>query len=249
MVDERIAERRATVRAQRRRARLRRTLLVVLLSGVAGGAVWLEQSEHLAVRDVVVLGTVRLGPEEVVEASSIEVGAGIVRMLPGRIARRVETVPLVRSATVSRTGLREVTVTVVEREPVYTATSRALSVLVDRDGVVVQQGSDALLPTVRLVTIPPAPGELVVAHEALANAHRVWTGLSGPLRSRVVRMDAPDLDGLVLILDEGPEVLFGRAERIEEKVRAMGIVLDDVAGSEVTVIDVRVPDVPVVRSD
>lgn len=249
MVDERIAERRAGVRAQRRRARLRRTLLVVLLTSIAGGAVWLEQSEHLAVRDVVVLGAARLEPEEVVDASGVEIGTSIARMLPGRVAGRVETVPLVRSAEVTRSGLREVTITVLEREPVYTATSRALSVLVDRDGVVVREGSDGLLPTVRLVTVPPAPGELVAAHEALANAHRVWTGLSGPLRSRVVRMDAPDIDRLVLILDEGPDVIFGRAERLEEKVRTMGTVLDDVAGSEVTVIDVRVPDVPVVRSD
>jgi hypothetical protein len=44
-------------------------------------------------------------------------------------------------------------------------------------------------------------------------------------------------------------VRFGRAELLEEKVRAMGAILDDVAGSEVTVIDVRVPAFPVVRID
>ena len=62
-------------------------------------------------------------------------------------------------------------------------------------------------------------------------------------------MAAPDEDGLELTLDDGIVVRFGRAELMEEKVRALGAVLDDVAGTEVTLVDVRVPGFPIVRVD
>jgi cell division septal protein FtsQ len=140
-------------------------------------------------------------------------------------------------------------ITVVEREPVYSAVHRGEAVLVDRDGVIVDHGRDERLPVVRLATPAPGPGELVAAHAALANAHRVWTGLSGPLRSRVLEMRAPDEDGLELVLEDAPMVRFGRADLMEDKIRALGAILDDVVGSEVTLIDVRVPGFPVVRID
>ena len=249
MVEGRIAERRAEVRAERRRARLRRTLLVLLLLALTGAGVWFEQSEHATVTAVDVRGTVRLDPDLVASASGVEVGDRALRLVPSRVERRVEALTLVRSVDVSRQRLREVRIVVTEREPVYAAVHRGGSVLVDRDGIVVDVGGDARLPVVRLATAPPEPGELVAAHAALSNAHRVWTGLSGPLRSRVVEIRAPDEDGLELVLEGGPTVRFGRAEMMEEKVRAMGEILLDVVGSDVTLIDVRVPGFPVVRVD
>jgi cell division septal protein FtsQ len=249
MVDDRIANRRAEVRAARRRARLRRTLLMLVLILVVSVAVWYERSEHATVLVIEVVGITRLDAETVVAASGVSVGDSAVRLRPARIARDVSALTLVRSADVERDGFRRVVVTVQEREPVYVAIHRTAAVLVDRDGIVLDRGSDARLPVIRLTTPPPGPGELVASHAALANAHRVWTGLSGPLRSRVLAMDAPDEDGLELVLADAPVVRFGRAESLEEKVRAMGAILDDVAGSEVTVIDVRVPAFPVVRID
>lgn len=249
MVEGRIAERRAAVRAARRRARLRRTLLVVVLAAVAVAAVVLERSEHAAVRDITVVGTERLAVADVVAASGVTPGDPILRLWPAAVEGRLVELPLVGSAEVSRTSLREVVITVEERRPVYVAVHRSDAVLVDRDGVVVAPGGDDRLPEVRLAVPPPRPGEVVASQAALANAHRVWTGLSGPLRARVVGMWAPDEDGLELELEDAPTVRFGRAERLEEKVRAMGAILDDVAGSAVTLIDVRVPDLPVVRID
>jgi cell division septal protein FtsQ len=249
MVDERIARRRAEVRASRRAQRLRRTLLVLLTIVLIGVAVWFEQSEHATVLEVQVAGVVRLEVEDVIGTSGLRVGEAALRVRPAVVARDVQELSLVRSVTVRRPGLRTIVIEVTERAPVYTVLYRTSAVLVDRDGVVIDRGQDEALPVVRVVTPPPAPGGLVAAHAALANAHRAWTGLSGPLRSRVVAMDAPDEDGLEMVLDTGQVVRFGRAEQLEEKVRAMGAILDDVAGSEVVLIDVRVPGFPVVRID
>ena len=249
MVDERIAGRRAGVRAARRRARLRRTLLVLALIVMVGAGVWFEQSEYATVTEVAIVGIDRLDGESVLAASAVATGDNAARVRPARVARRVEELTLVREADVSRRDLRRIVITVTEREPVYSALHRGRAVLVDRDGVVIDEGMDLRLPVVQLATTPPRPGELVVGHAALANAHQVWSGLSGPLRSRVTTIVAPDEDGLELVLADAPVVRFGRAEMMEEKVRAMGVILDDVAGSEVTLIDVRVPGFPVIRVD
>jgi len=249
MVDERIAERRAGVRAARRRARLRRTLLVLLIVVLVGSAVWFERSEYATILTVSVEGAVRLDPETVLETSGVVSGTSTVRLRPRTVAADVERIALVRSAVVTRREFRHVVITVLEREPVYSAVHRRGSVLVDREGVIVDEGTDPRLPVIILTTVPPAPGGLVASHAALANAHRVWTGLSGPLRSRVVEMRAPNEDGLEILLEDGLIVRFGRAEMMADKVRALGAILDDVAGSEVTLIDVRVPGFPVVRID
>lgn len=249
MVDGRIAERRAEVRRARQRARLRRTIAVLVLLLVAAAAVVFLRSEASAVRSVRVEGVERLAVEDVVEASGVVVGDSAVRLWPPTIARRLESLPLVRTASVERRRLRDVVIVVTERAPVYGVVYRGEGVLVDRDGLVIDRGEPGRLPSVTVVSAPPRPGEPVAGHAALANAHRVWSGLSGPLRSRVVAMRAPDEDGLELTLDDGLVVRFGRADQLEEKIRALGAVLDDVGGTEVTVVDVRVPGFPVVRID
>jgi cell division septal protein FtsQ len=249
MVDERIARRRAEVRAERRRARLRRTSIALLLLVLAGVGLWFERSQYATVLEVTVVGVERLDAGDVATLAGVSVGDPALRVRTSRISRDIEQLTLLRTAVVRRPGLRRIVIEVRERAPVYTATHRGTAVLVDRDGVVVDRGQEPGLPVVRLASPPPEPGGLVATHAALANAHRAWTGLSGPLRSRVVAMDAPDEDGLELLLDTGQVVRFGRAEQLEEKVRALGAILDDVAGSEVVLIDVRVPAFPVVRID
>jgi cell division protein FtsQ len=249
MVDERIARRRADVRSARRMIRLRRTLLALTLLTLAGAGVWFERSEHATVVDVQVQGTSRLEQQDVITISGVSVGDAALRLRPSSVARDVEQLALVRTADVRRVGLRTVVIDVVERAPVYTVAYRTTAVLVDRDGLVIYRGREDGIPVVRVVTPPPVPGDPVAAHGALANAHRAWTGLSGPLRSRVVAMRAPDIEGLEMTLDTGEVVRFGRAEQLEEKIRALGAILDDVAGSEVVLIDVRVPGFPVVRID
>jgi cell division septal protein FtsQ len=133
-----------------------------------------------------------------------------------------------------------------ERQPARVAVGDGIERLVDRDGVVLADGDLDELPRVDLPAQPPEAGELVTADPALENAHRAWRGLTGPLRSEVVVYEAAGADELSLMLRSGVEVRFGRADRIDEKARALGAVLDDLGSREVDVIDVRAPSAPVV---
>jgi cell division protein FtsQ len=247
-MDDRIADRRAGVRRERRAARLRRTLLVTALVLAVGSLVWLEQSEMAAVRSIEVVGLERVAVDAVLEAADIEPGRSILRLRSTPAEARVRELPAVRDVVVRRAALDRIVIEVTERAPVLNVEHWRTVRLLDRDGVLIEDGSVEGLPLIRLATAPPPLGATFASHAALSNAYRAWAGLSGPLRSQVVLLHAPDEVGLELELASGVTIRFGRAERIEEKVRAIGVVLDDITGSEVTVIDVRVPAVPVVST-
>jgi cell division protein FtsQ len=246
VIDERIAERRRQVRGERRRWRLRRTLVVVLLLVLAVALVVVERSALVGLEEVQVTGTERLDPEEVLDAADLALGTSTLRLRLGAVEERVEGLALVREATARRLDPLTVRIEVAERQPSLNVRHGDERRLVDREGIVLADGWVDGLPEVRLSGEVPAPGEAVDADPALANAHRAWRSLSGPLRAEVVRYDAGGGDELTLRLRSGTQVRFGRAERVDEKVRALGAVLEDVADLEVAVIDVRAPSRPVI---
>jgi cell division protein FtsQ len=251
VIDERIAERRAEVRDDRRRTRLRRTLVLLALVLVAAGLVAIERSPLVGLEEVRVAGTDRLDTATVLDAADLDLGTSTLRLRLGDAADRVTALPLVREASASRVDPLTVQIEVVEREPVLNATGDDITRLVDRDGIVIAEGRLDALPEIRLPAAPPAVGRTVGEDPALANAHHAWRGLGGPLRTEVQRFDADGSDDLTLQLERGLEVRFGRAQRLDEKVRALGAILGDLesegsGADEVAVIDVRAPGAPVV---
>lgn len=246
MIDERIAARRRAVRESRRRVRLRRTVAMACLIVLALVLAAVERSALLALDTVEVRGTERLSESEVLASAALEAGTSTVRLRLGRAEDRVRELVLVDDVDARRTGPRSVRIVVVERRPALVADGGGVERLLDREGRVIDDGTVEGLPVVRLRSRPPAVGESVALDPALANAYVAWRGLSGPLRVRVQRLDARSERDLVLWVDGVVEVRFGRAERLEEKVRALGSILGDLAGAEVAVIDVRSPTAPVV---
>jgi len=246
VIDERIAERRAGVRDQRRRRRLRRTVGIVITVIALVAVVLVERSALVGLEEVRVVGTQRLTPDEIRAASALELGTSTLRLGLAAAEARVEALPLVREAQARRLDPLTVVIEVVEREPVIVVAGRGETRLVDRDGVVLADGVIAEFPVIRLLHAPPALGETVATDATLANAHRTWQQLSGPLRAEVRVYEAAGPDELELTLASGVRVRFGRAERVDEKVRAIGAVLGDLGDADVEAIDVRAPGTPVV---
>jgi cell division protein FtsQ len=246
MIDERIASRRQNVRAERKRARLRRTVRALVLVLFLVALVLLERSPLVALEDVRVTGTERLEQSAVVEASALEQGTSTLRLRLRAAERAVEELPLVRVASARRIDPLTVEIVVEERVPALQIRGAGVNAIADRDGIIILRGVATGVPEVWLPAVPPQTGSSVDDDATLANAYNVWRSLSGPLRARVQRYVAAGPDELSLILIDGIEVRFGRAERVDEKVRALGAVLADVAGTDVAVIDVRAPRAPAV---
>lgn len=246
VIDEKIAERRRSVREGRRRARLRRTVTIGVLLVLIAALVAVERSALVGLEEVRVEGTERLEVAEVRRAADLELGTSTLRLRLGRVEERVAAMPGVREASARRLDPLTVLIEIIEREPRLVVAAAGDSVLVDRDGVVIEEGRAPDLPLVRLRGPLPEVGESAGEHPALANAVRAWRGLTGPLRARVVRYEASGPEELVLRLDTGIDVRIGRADRIAEKARALGVILEDLGDAEVSEIDVRAPGAPVV---
>jgi len=246
MIDTRIAERRAAVRDEGRRRRLRRTIGLVVVVALVTAVVLVERSDLVGLEEIEVVGTNRLDAETIREAADLALGTSTLRLRLGRVEERVETLPLVASARAQRVDPLTVRIEVVEREPALVAVGDQGPVLLDRDGLVLVVGDLDGLPRIDVRGAAPQPGDSAAVDPGLANAVRAWRGLSGPLRARVTRFEAHGPDELTLHLDSGVEVRFGRAERVDEKVRALGAVLGDIGDTVVAIIDVRAPSAPVV---
>jgi cell division protein FtsQ len=245
-IDDRIAERRAEVRRTRRVARRRRTVTVLVLALLVGAVVALERSALVGLEEVQVAGTERLDPQTVLDAADIELGTSTLRLGLSAAEDRVVQLPLVAEAEARRIDPLTVRIEVSEREPVLNARGGGRSVQVDRAGVVILDGGRDGLPTIALPEPPPAPGERGPEDGPLAGAVAAWRGLSGPLRAEVADIEAPSGADLRLNLRSGVEVRLGRADRLDEKVRALGAVLEDVGVTDVSTIDVRAPGRPAV---
>jgi cell division protein FtsQ len=245
-IDDRIAERRREVRRERQLARRRRTLTVLALA-VLVVVLWaIERSALVGLESIEVVGTERLTEEAVLEAADLELGTSTLRLRLGRVEDRVTALPLVRETTARRLDPLRVRIEVDERTPVLVTGGAGEPHLVDRTGVVIAPGTVDGLPVVELAGPPPDLGERAPDDAPLGEAVRTWRGLSGPLRTEVVGYDARVAGDLDLQLRSGVTVRFGRAERIDEKVRALGAVLEDLEAAEVSEIDVRAPARPVV---
>lgn len=253
-VDERIAERRREVRDERRRARLRRTLAVLGLLAVLGVGYAVERSPLVALSEIQVSGTERLDPDAVIAAADLDLGTSTLRLDLGEAERRVRALPVVGAVEAQRVDPLTVRITVVEREPLLAVSSGRDGVLVDGAGVVIARGAeDGLVPVLLPTgTSLPAPGERVASVPALAAAHRIHRELPPELRQRVARIEAHSVEevDVRLRMPTGEPVLvhLGRAERVDEKARALLAVLADVGDVALASIDVRAPATPVVRS-
>lgn len=246
MVDDRIAERRASVRDDRRRRRLRRTILIVVLLALALLVALIDRSDLVALAEVRVEGIDRLSASDVRAAADLELGTSTLRLRLGSAEERVEALALVADATVRRADPLTVVIEVEERTPVVVAEGPRGAMLVDGDGIVIAEGAEDGLPVIEVRGPLPAVGRGVDVSPSLANAHAALLGLPGPLRSLVDRYVAVSADDLELHLASGVVVRFGRADRIDEKARSLGAVLEDIGATSVATIDVRVPSRPVV---
>jgi len=246
MIDERIANRRKDVRAERKRSRLRRTLRAATLGLILLALVVLERSPLVALEEIRVNGTERLNENDIIDASALTLGTSTLRLRLRGAEQAIEELPLILSASARRIDPLRIEIDVIERVPALQLRGAGVNAIADRDGVIILRGIATGVPEVWLAATPPPTGGSVNDDPTLANAYLVWRSLSGPLRARVQRYVAAGPDELSLILIDGIEVRFGRAERVDEKVRALGAVLEDVVGSDVAIIDVRAPRAPVV---
>ena len=253
-IDPRIRARRVAVTREQGRRRLRLILFVLAFLG-ALGLVWLAlESPALDVDHVEVGGTRGVPVTEVVAASGIHHGDALTFVDTGAARARVEALPRIASAEVTRSFPGTVEIQVTEREPaawvalpVRKGARPGLVVFVDAKGRVIEEGESpaANLPEVRGLGSLPDVGERVRPVRAVT----LLAALPDALRGQVATVTIEKGEATLGLHER--EGGWASAESVRlgaiEDVRAKGIAALAVLGAledSVGYLDVRVPSAP-----
>lgn len=224
-----------------RASRWRAAFFALAAVGIIGGVTWaLLGSKLFVVRSIAVTGTRLVPKSEVSGVADVPLGTALAGIDTDAVARRVESIRQVASATVSKSWPDGLTITVRERVPaVAVRMSGGGYDLVDSAGVIVRWSRTRPAGLPRLSTSVPGselrgdPG-VTMAAAVLGELPR-W--LSGSVAS--VTSSEP----VTLRLRDGKTVVWGGTDRAAVKGRELAILMRDPA----RYFDVSAPGTAITR--
>ncbi|WP_233617917.1 cell division protein FtsQ/DivIB [Actinomadura sp. WAC 06369] len=220
-------------------SRWKAVFVALLVVGMLGAVTWvLLGSRLLVVRHVEVSGTDLAPRDRITAAAGVALGVPMARLDTGEIRARVERLREVESAEVERRWPGTVRIVVDERVPVAVFEHGGRYHRIDGHGVVVADGTarPSGLPTLSVGAPGPSDASTLAAL-------RVLTVLPDALRGLVAEVEATAPETVTLYLNDGRTVVWGAAERAEEKVRLLEALQRTAAGRAVQKVDVSSPDV------
>lgn len=215
---------------------------LALIALLIAGFVWLRDSQLVAVKHVTVSGL--SGPEATRVTAQLESAARDMTTLHVRtdqLRSVVEPYPVVKDLRVSSDFPHGLKITIIENTPVAVVVAGGEKTPVAGDGRLLRGADQRQLPTVPLGTVPG--GDHVV--DPVARQAIVALAAAPPaLRNRVLRASSTKHGGLTLILQNGPDLRFGGADRLAAKWAAATAVLADKGSAGATYLDLRYPERP-----
>lgn len=236
------AQRRFKAKRKARTPRWRRWAIVAVLVAVTLGTTGylLANSSMFALRYVTVEGTSRLTPTEVLNAATVHEGTSLFRLDPGAVARRVERLPPVADAVVSRKWPHGLIIRVVERRPAGVVMTAGRAELLDPTGVPFASVPRAPSGLVKVDVSDPVPG---TGDNAARAAMHVLAELPAGVRSQVSSISAQSADNVTVKLADGTSIVWGSAADAATKAA----VLRTLMRHHAQVYDVSTPTVAVTR--
>jgi cell division protein FtsQ len=187
----------------------------------------------------------RITDDQIVAAAGVPRGAKLLRVSTRKVVRRVSEIPWVASVRVERLLPSKLRISVVERKPEMVVETREGPFLVDPEGLVLQQGSEDLVQVSDMPLGELRAGERLTSREFL-NAAAIYKALPRQIRESVSGISAPTVDQTIIRTAGGPSIFYGAAEQIDDKNFALESLYQGTNPG--SIIDVRVPSRPAVRS-
>ena len=206
-------------------------LLVVL---VGGGTYTVYFSDVLATEGVQVTGESTLTDDQVREVARVPLGDPLARIDLDAVRRRVESLPVVKSAEVSRQWPHDVLIEVEERTAVAVVEIAGSLRGLDAEGIVFGTFKKAPPGLPRVRTDSSTSGD------ALREAALVAAALPGDLAALVDHVEVFTVDQISLDLKDGRKVRWGSSAQSEEKAEVLEVLLRQ----DAQVYDVSVPGSP-----
>lgn len=217
--------------------------LMIGLLVLAGYFLWLRDSRLLAVEEVSVSGLTSEDAGEI-RSALVRTGHGMTSLHvdQGALERAVSRFPEVRSLEARGDFPRGLRVTVTERRAAAVVVAGEARVAVAGDGTVLPGLEDQKgLPEVR--ESGSAPAERLGAGEA-REVVAVLGGAPGALGSKLEKGVLDGERGVVVQVQDGPELVFGNTAQVGAKWAAAARVLADEDSAGAEYIDLTIPERP-----
>lgn len=237
-----------------RRSPWRAAFFVLAGVGIVAGVAWaLLGSKLLVVRSVTVTGTHLVAPGQVIAAADVPLGSSLIGVNAGQVARRVETIRQVASATVAKDWPDHLVITVRERVPVVAVRMTAGGFdLVDPAGVIVRWS--AAKPAGLPLYLTSVGGSSLRGDPALGTVAAVLAELSPALSRQVADVGveqvaagpgvtASEAYQVLLGLRDHKTIMWGGTDSAAQKNREIAIL----ARGSATYLDVSGPGTVVTR--
>lgn len=215
---------------------------LALIALLIAGFVWLRDSQLVAVKHVTVTGL--SGPEATRVTAQLESAARDMTTMHVRtdqLRSVVAPYPVVKDLKVSSDFPHGLKITIIENTPVAVVVAGGEKTPVAGDGRLLRGADQRQLPTVPVSVVPG--GDHVIDPVA---RHAIAALAAAPpaLRDRVLRASSTRQGGLTLVLQDGPDLRFGGADRLAAKWAAASAVLADSNSAGATYLDLRYPERP-----
>ena len=242
--DPRISRRRRAVsRSRRKRILVRLAILAAL-----GGLVWVAFfSPVLLVRDIEVVGSEQMTPDEVAAAAAIGSDQNLLLLSTEGVESRVESLPWVADASVERMLPGSIRIRIEERTPAMILSLGAARWTIDATGHVLTSGKAVGgLPVFANPQLEEVEPGVALSTPESTGALTAWRSLPEGLRDQVTTLFAPTVERVSFALADGTLIRFGAAEDLDAKNVVLTTILERLAaeGTAVEYIDVRVPTAP-----
>lgn len=198
------------------------------------------------VASVEVSGQRALPADRAVRESGV-LGQNLFRLDPAEVEARLTTVPYVQRVRVERILPNRVRLVIYERFPGVSWCNSASTqdrYLVDEDGVILGPEEPGMPELIYIVNTDPEAAPLTVHGqvdaEAVRTAQRVFSRLFGDLGISLLPFEYEPGLGITAVAADGWRAVFGTAERLDEKVGKLALLLRN--GTPFVEVDLRKPN-------
>jgi len=198
-------------RTQRRlsRIRWRRIGAVLAFAGAVAGLVALYFSPALRVHEVEIGGATTVSAADIEALAGLD-GASLLTADLDAAQSRIEELPMVKQATITRAWPQTVRVAIVERTPWAVWQAGASGYTVDDEGVVLERDAPEGAPVIRVsgADVGLEPGQSV-DQDAVALARSLTARVPAELALSVATFEWSGGSGLTITTDSGYRVVLG----------------------------------------
>ena len=226
--------------------RWRRIGAALAIAGVVAGVAALYLSPALRVSEIEVGGAATVTAADVEAAAGLN-GASLLTADLGAAESRVEELPMVKEATITRAWPQTVRIAIVERTPwaVWQAGARAYTV--DEEGVVLVGDAPDGAPVISVLGADAGlePGQ-IVDQDAVTLARSLMERVPAELALNVATFEWSGDRGLTITTDSGYSVVLGDSQDMEYKLAVWREIEANLGRANMTghVLDLRFGDRP-----